>query len=171
MADVRDASRQVSGELAHAATDAGKPVKIGCKSAVTVNTLTEVTAGQITDAYAGTDGILIVRNNCALGDVVSGTQSTTGTASVQVIAAAGANIYQHLTGCTVFNTSATPTFVRIKSGSTDKWLAPLPANGGCALSWDPPLPPNAANESWNFAVEASVTTAYCSMVGFKSKLA
>jgi hypothetical protein len=114
--------------------------------------------------------VLITRNHCNLEDIVKGSASNTDGASTEVIATAGGGIKQYLTSCTLVNTSASFAYCELKSGTTIMWRFPVPANGGVTHTWDPPLPPNAANEAWNFDMSAATTTAYCSLVGFKSKV-
>lgn len=162
---------ELSGNLvAHDSVDSGNPNKLGAKAETSLSGVTLVADGDRTDLYAGVDGILIARPHTNLEDIVSGNASNTDGTSTQVIAAAGAGIKQYLTSATLTNTSATDTYCELKSATIVKWTVPVPANGGAVLTWDPPLPPNDANEAWNFDMGAAVTTAYCSMVGFKSKV-
>lgn len=156
--------------IAHDAADSGNPHKIGAKATTSLAANTMVADNDRTDLMAGTDGVAIVRQHCNLEDIVSGNANTTGATSISVIAAAGSGIKQYLTSITLTNTSSTDTYCEIKSGSTVRWVFPVPANGGVTHTWNPPLPPNAANEAWNFDMGASVTTAYASMTGFKSKV-
>lgn len=158
------------GDTAHDSADSGPPVKIGAKAETSLAGITLVADADRTDLHAGVDGVLITRNHCNLEDIVSGNANNTDGSSTEVIAAAGAGIKQYLTNCTLTNTSSTDTYCEIKSGTTVRWTFPVPANGGVTHKWDPPLPPNAANEAWNFDMGAAVSTAYCSLAGFQSKV-
>ncbi len=156
--------------VAHDAADSGNPHKIGAKAETSLSGITLVADGDRTDLYAGVDGVLITRPHCNLEDIVSGNASNTDGTSTSVISAAGSGVKMYLTSATITNTSATDTYCELKSGSTVRWTVSVPANGGVVISFPVPLPPNAANEAWNFDMGAAVTTAYCSLVGFKSKV-
>lgn len=155
---------------AHDAVDSGDPIKVGFKAVAGLSGLTMVAAADRSDAFAGLDGAQIIRAHCCLEDIVSGNASNTDGVSTEVIATAGAGIKQYLTRVTLTNTSTTMRYVELKSGTTVKHTVPVPAEGGATIGFDPPLPPNAANEAWNFDPSAATTTMYCSMVGFKSKI-
>jgi len=161
---------EVVGDVAHDAVAAGNPVRIGAKAETAISGVTLVADGDASDLFCGVDGVLITRPHCNLEDIVSGNASNTDGSSTQVIAAAGAGIKQYLTSVGLTNTSSTNTYCELKSGTTVRATFSVPANGGVVFSWAVPLPPNAANEAWNFDPGAAVTTMYCSMVGFKSKV-
>lgn len=163
-------NNDVQGDVAHDSADSGNPIKIGAKAETSLSGVTLVADGDRVDLAAGVDGVLITRPHANLEDLVDGNASDTAGTSTQVIAAAGAGIKQYLLSATITNTSATDTYCEIKSGTTVKWTVPVPANGGVTLQWPAGLKPNAANEAWNFDMGAAVTTAYCSMSGFKSKV-
>jgi hypothetical protein len=159
-----------NGEVAHDAVDAGGGSKIAAKAIAGLFTGTPVAAADRTDLFAGLDGALIVRPHCGLEDLISGNASNTDGTSTQVIAAAGAGVKQYLTSVTITNMHATTVvYVELKSGTTVMYTLPVPP-GGATVSFPVPLKPNAANEAWNFDASAAVTTLYCSMVGFKSKV-
>lgn len=160
----------VSGDVAHDTADAGEPVKVGAKAVATLSSQTLVAANDRTNVFADLDGALITRPHCALGDIVSGVASNTDGASTEVIATAGAGVKQYLTSVTLINTSASMIYVEIKSGTTVKWRFPVPATGGVTHTFNPPLPPNAADEAWNMDASAATTTLYGSFLGFKSKV-
>jgi hypothetical protein len=156
--------------VAHDAADSGAPRKIGAKAVAGVSGVTLVAAADRTDLYAGLDGVVITRPHCGLEDIVSGTASNTDGTSTQVIAAAGAGVKQYLTRVSLSNSHASSSvMVALKSGTTSRYRVNVPP-GGRELSFDPPLPPNAANEAWNFDPDSAVTTIECSLVGFKSKV-
>lgn len=164
------ANNDIQGDVAHDTADSGNPIKIGAKAETALSGVTLVADGDRVDLAAGVDGVLITRPHANLEDLVDGNASNTDGSSTQVIAAGGVGIKQYLLSATITNTSATDTYCEIKSGTTVKWTVPVPANGGATLQWPAGLKPNAANEAWNFDMGAAVTTAYCSMSGFKSKV-
>lgn len=159
-----------NGQTAHDSGVTGSPLRIGAKAETALSGITLVADGDATDLHAGVDGVLITRPHCNLEDIVSGVASNTDGASTEVIAAAGSGVKQYLTSCTLINSSSSFAYCELKSGTTVKWRFPVPATGGVTHTFNPPLPPNAANEAWNFDMSAATTTAYCSLVGFKSKV-
>jgi hypothetical protein len=98
---------------------------------------------------------------------VKGGGTQTGTADQSIMAAGGAGVYNYLQWVTVYNSSATNTYVNVKDGSTVIAVLPLPAYGGCMF-----MPPRAirstANTAFNLAAGASVTTAYLYGGGYTS---
>jgi hypothetical protein len=90
---------------------------------------------------------------------VKGGGSKTDTSDQSIMAAGGAGVYNYLQWVTVYNASATNTYVNVKDGSTVVAVLPLPAYGGCMFM--PPRPiRSTANTAFNLATGASVTTAY-----------
>lgn|SRR5574343_1790749 len=159
----------VQGNTAHDAADADKPIKVGRKATTSLSALTLVANADVTDTFAGIDGVAITRPHTNLEDIVSGNASNTDGTSTQCIAAAAAGIKQYITSVILTNTSASNIYVEIKDGTTVKVTLPLPANSGCIFN--PPVPiPGTAATAWNFDPSASATTVYCSMIGFKSKV-
>lgn len=98
---------------------------------------------------------------------VKGGGSQTGTSDQSIMAAGGAGVYNYLQWVTVYNSSATNTYVNVKDGSTVIAVLPLPAYGGCMF-----MPPRAirgtANTAFNLACGGSVTTAYLYGGGYSS---
>lgn len=158
----------VGGSVAHDAGDAGNPIKVGGVATASVAGQTLVAAADRTNLYAGTDGVLIVRPDCSLEDIVTGNASNTDGTSFQVIAAGAAGVKHYLRSCTLTNTSTAMTYCEIKDGTTVKWTIPVPAQGGATVRFDPPIPGTAAT-AWNCDPGAATTTIYCSLAGFKSK--
>lgn len=155
--------------VAHDAADTGNPIKVGAKASAGLSGATLVAAADRTNLSSNLDGSINVRN-VPLEDIVSGNASNTDGTATSCIATAGAGIKQYLTSVTLTNMHAsTVVYVELKSGTTVMHTLPCPP-GGCTKNFDPPLPPNAADEAWNFDPSAAVTTIYCSMVGFKSKV-
>jgi len=157
------------GGVAHDAVDSGAPTKIGYRAVSSLSGLTLVSNADRTDAFAGVDGVGIVRPHCNLEDIVTGNATDTTGNATACIAAQAAGIKTYLTSVILCNTSATAITVDIKDGSTVKISLPLPAGSGCIFN--PPVPiPGTAATAWNFDGSAAATTVTCSMVGFKSKV-
>lgn len=166
-----DVTVPTGGSVAHDSADSGNPVKVGAKAIASQHGLTLVAASDRTDVYTGLDGIIITRPHTNLESIVSGNASNTDGTSTQVVAASGdASVKTYLTSVILTNTSSSNIYVEMKSGTTVKATIPLPANSGAIFNPPVPLPPNAANEAWNFDPSAATTTVYCSAIGFKSKI-
>src|SRR5690242_15397821 len=156
--------------VADGAADSGRSVQGSGVGVAGASGVTLESAGDRIAAITGLDGIPLVRPYCGLEDIVTGNASNSDGTSTQVIAAGGAGVYQYLTTVTLTNTSSTGIYVEMKSGTTVKATIPVPANGGCTFAPKLPLPPNAANEAWNFDPSAAASTVYCTAIGFKSKI-
>jgi hypothetical protein len=102
----------------------------------------------------------------SVGNLVSGTASSTGTGDTEVIAAQGAGVKIYVTHIIVHNASSTDTFVTLKNGSTALYVIPAPAKGGASITLPFPLA-TSANAALNFASNSGVTTMYVSASGFK----
>lgn len=156
--------------VAHDAADSGNASKIGAKATTSLSAKTMVSNNDRTDLFSGVDGVLITRAHCNLEDIVWGVASNTDGTSTEVIASAGAGLKQYLTSVSIVNMHVSTTaYVELKSGTTVKWRLPVPP-GGVVQTFNVPLPPNAADEAWNFDSSAAVTTLYFNAVGFKSKV-
>jgi hypothetical protein len=162
--------RASDAEPAHDAADSGIGTKIAAKAIASQHGLTLVAAADRTDLFAGLDGIQLMRPHTNLESIVSGNASNTDGTSTSCIATAGAGVKQYLTSAVVTNTSSSMIYVELKSGTTVKATLPVPATSGVIFNPPVPLPPNAADEAWNFDPSAATTTVYCSMIGFKSKI-
>lgn len=159
----------VVGNVASDSADSGAPVKVGNKAVAGVSGVTLVAANDRTDAYAGLDGVPIVRPYCGLEDIVSARISDTAGAAVDIIAAQGAGVKTYLTTVALYNSSTTNVFADILDGATIKLTLPLPALGGAVINLPVPLA-GTANTAWRLDVSAATTTVYATAVGFKSKV-
>lgn len=159
----------VEGNVAHDGVDSGNPLKVGNKAVAGISGVTLVAANDRTDAYAGLDGVPIVRPYCGLEDIVSARISDTGGTSTAIIAAQGAGIKTYLTTIALYNSSTTNVYADILDGATIKLTLPLPALGGAVINLPVPLA-GTANTAWNLDVSAATTTVYATAVGFKSKV-
>jgi hypothetical protein len=119
------------------------------------------------------DGALLVRNGAPLGDNKSTSQSVTDTTSTAATNfGAVASTKNVITEITVYNSSATPTFVKIQDGSggTTFWTVPAPAGGGSVIQFHRGLKQPTANTALYFAANDSATTVYVSINGYQSKV-
>jgi hypothetical protein len=155
--------------VAHGAADVGGPNKIGGKAVTSVSGQTPVDNNDRTDHYAGVDGVPIVRLDCNLEDIVTGTLTNTDGTSNAVIAAQGAGIKTYLRSIDIFNTSGAGVVVELKDGSTVKKTYYVPTVGGLIRRFDPPLP-GTANTAWNIDPAGATSTLYANGEGFKSRV-
>lgn len=161
-------------QVAHDAVDSGEPVKVGARARNSVSDITPVAAGDRTDLFGTTDGLLLVRTNSNLADVVAErTTNTDGasTAFASGMAAPGAGIRLNVTSVTICNSSASFCTVDLRDGSAGSvlWTLPVPATGGVVQTFDPPLRLS-ANTALAFDPSAATTTLTISANGFKSKV-
>lgn len=159
----------ITGNVADGGADSGNSSKIAGIGRAGLATATLFAAGNRVPQAMELDGAMIMRK-VPLEDIVIGNASNTDGTVTSVITAAGSGIKQYLTAVSLINMHATTvTYVELKSGTTVMWRLPCPP-GGAIVTFAEPLPPNAANEAWSFDPAAAVTTLYCSMIGFKSKI-
>jgi hypothetical protein len=123
----------------------------------------------VVEAHVGSDRVLIVRQDCNLEDVVTGTNSNTDGTSTELIAAQGANIKTYLTAVCLYNSSASGVVVVLKDGTTAKKSFFVPATGGLIRQFRTPLA-GTANTAWNFDPAGATTTIYCNGEGFRSRV-
>lgn len=155
--------------VAHDAADSGDPLKVGSKSVSSLSGQTPVAANDRSNLFSDLDGVAFARPY-SLADIVTGTASCTDGASTECIAAQSAGIKTYLSKVVLTNSSASAALVEIKDGTTVKATLSVPANKlSTSFTFDPPLPGTAAT-AWNFDPDAALSTIYCTMVGFKSKV-
>lgn len=168
---------QVVGLKAHDAADdeaTNFPLKLGAKATTSLVGLTAVATADMTDVFAGADGVLITRPHCNLEDSISGVLANTDGASTVFtgLFAATASQRIYITGATVANSHAS-TFctVDIRDGAAGSVLytVPAPASGGGTFTFSPPLRLT-ANTAAAMDVSAAVSTVTLSLTGFKSKI-
>jgi hypothetical protein len=161
----------VVGVVAHdAAVSTTKPILNGAQAAGTLSGLTLVASADLTNIMADLDGAQLIRPQSALGDIVTGNASNTDGTSTEVLAAGASGIKHYLGWVVLTNAHATTfAYVELKDGSTVKATIPVPPSAGAYIKFDPPIPGTAAT-AWNFDPSAAVTTLYCSMGAFKSKV-
>ena len=160
--------------IAHDAADSGNPHKIGAKASSALSGITLVANNDRTDLYADLDGQQIQKPLCPFGDILSECVSNTnGTSTASAVFTATAGVKNFITTIIAYNTSATAGYVDIRDGTAGAIIAciPLPANGGCAISFPVPLKQPTANTALAFDVSGALTTVYLTFIGFKSKVA
>jgi hypothetical protein len=159
--------------VAHAAADAGNPLKIGLHATTSISAQTLVTNNQRTDWYGDADGVGIVRLYANLADRVSTTPIlVTDGSSTSLVAAQGAGIRFCATDITITNSSATNVTVDIRDGTAGAvlWTFPAAANmGGTTHHFGTPLC-TTANTAMATDPSAAATTITTSVLGFKTKL-
>lgn len=129
---------EVSGGVAHGATDSGNPIKIGGKARTADPTA--VSDGQRVDAMLDKLGRFIVGLGCLTENVFSGMTSSdiTNTTSTQVVAAGGAGVKYAVHCISVSNMNATvATRVDLQDGTTAKWPCSAAAGGGGCFTCSP----------------------------------
>ncbi len=162
------------GTVAHDAADSGAPVKVGAKAESAVSTATMVADGDRTDLYADIDGVLIVRSDRPLGDLLSERLSNTdGSSTASTVFGATASTRNVITGYSVYNSSATAGYLDFRDGTAGAilWTVPLPATGGANFAIPSGIFRTTANTALAIDVSAALTiTVYVSITGFKSKV-
>ncbi len=160
-------STAVAGDVADDGADSGNPVKVAGVAKAGLSGVTLVAANDRKQVNVGLDGSQFVRT-VPLEDIVSGTATNTD-GTITTVIAAFASGKQYLTRAIFNNSHATTTgFCALKSGTTARTISLAVPPGGAIYTFDPPLPPNAANEVWAFDPDAAVTTLGCTLLGFKS---
>jgi hypothetical protein len=166
---------QVVGNIAHDTAISGNPVRLGLTAETSPKGITPVADGDVTNAFADSDGILMVKLNTSGADLISERVSdTAGTSTALTNFSAVASTFNYVTAITVFRTDAgtTPAFVDFRDGAAGsvKWSMPLPPNGGSTVASATPLFKTTANTAVAYDVSAALTTVYISISGFQSKV-
>lgn len=119
MADVRDGGRQVGGEVAHDAADAGNPVKLGGKAVAHGSNPTAVAAADRTDWYFNRHGVPFVvgghPNSVCRRDNFTAAQTDTALVTVS----AGTKIVVTRVTVTADNANTVDVAVRIGFGTAN----------------------------------------------------
>jgi len=160
--------------VAHDAPDTGFPIKGGGKAISSLAGVTLVASLDRTDQYCDLDGAQMVKQGCPFGDILSERVSNTdGASTALAVFGATASAKNFITTIIGYNTSASGCYVDIRDGTAGSILMtlPLPAGGGCAISFPVPLKQSTANTALAFDVSAATTTVYLTFLGFKSKVA
>jgi hypothetical protein len=166
---------EVVGDVAHGATAAGNPLRVGLTAETSPKGITLVTDGQATAAYGDADGIQMVKLNTSGADLISEAVSNTDGASTAFSNfGAVASTYNYVTAITVFrsDTGTTLAYVDFRDGTggSVKWRMPLPPNSGSTVASAQPLFKTSANTALAYDVSSALTTVYISVSGFQSKV-
>lgn len=167
---VTSAGASSAGDVAHDSADSGNPVKIGYKATSSLAGLTLVANADRTNAFAGLDGVPIMRPHCNLEDIVTNVVTCTAGANTSGISAQGSGIKFYLTDILISNTGASNgrLIVTDGSGGTTKTNLPFAASLGTVKSFNVPVPFSA-----NTAVYVDPTGSddiIVTLIGFKSKV-
>ena len=142
----------------------------------TTHGTTDLVAADITKiggnaVNAETTGEIVVRQQVKLSGVLRTTQSVTATTSTAAtnFGATGSK-RNYITGYSVWNNSATDTYLKLQDGSggTAFWVIPCPKGGGANVSFDIPIPQPTVNTALYFATNDAVTTCFISLLGFQA---
>ena len=163
------------GTIAHDTAIAGNPVRIGATAETSLKGITPVSDADITNLYADSDGLQIIKLNTTGADLISERVSNTDGASTAFTNfSAVASTYNYVTSITVFRTDADTAlaYVDIRDGTAGsiKWSMPLPPGGGSTVSSATPLFKSSAATALAYDVSSALTTVYISMSGFQSKV-
>ena len=160
------------GDVSHDSVDANAPNKIGAKATSSISAQTSVATADRTNLFAGVDGVLIVRENTNLEDIVSGVAAITDGSSTSVIAAQGASIKTYVTDVVISNSGTTDVTVDLRDGTGGSVKATYPAKSGTLGVVHPlrtPIP-FSANTAVAADPSGSSTTVSVTLVGFKSRV-
>ena len=125
-----------------------------------------------TNAYAGVDGVQVVRPHANLEDMMNAVPvAITDGSSTSVAAAAGAGVKWYVSGVVCANTSVTDITYDVRDGTAGTVRVTVPCPAGGSL-WNPPIPLGGFTANTIMAVDpsAAVTTATFTVYGFKSKI-
>ena len=159
----------VVGQNAEGANVGSYPIAVACEGRT--SSKTSVATGQVVRPISTVDGRQIVRLNsipenewqyaAASGGIVNKEDNV-------LIAAAGANIKNYLTGLSVANANATASEIVIKDGSTVIWRMYLAANAPIqSIKFVTPLQ-STANTALNVACITTGTQTYVNAQGYKA---
>lgn len=142
--------------------DGGNPEKLGASAVAGLSTITPVTAPNRTFLYAGTDGALIMRDACLLGDIfsgVNGAYNTTANISMFPNTAPALGRYMCLASLIAVNDTTTDTRLKVVNNlSQTVILVNVPKNGGVIVDL-PAAFVNGENANWYFNTVPAVGNA------------
>lgn len=105
----------------------------------------------------------------ASSSYVYGNNSTTGTGTTSLVAAAGGSLRNYITDISIANTGATTSLITLQDGSggATLWQSIAPAGGGSNINLSVPIR-TSANTALFFIASNASTTIYVSASGFSS---
>jgi hypothetical protein len=167
---------QIVGNVAHDAAASGNPLRVGIKARSTLSNVTAVSTHDVTDVYGDLDGVMLMRTQVPLGQLVTGRANPT-TAAAATFSNLGATtlLRNYVTSLTVYNHGATAVFVNILNGSTAAdvfYTIGAPTKGHSGMNFNPPLRQASTNTALGYKINAAIggSGVFISVTGFQSKL-
>lgn len=160
-------SQSVGGTVATNVAITANPLNLGAQAVSSENTA--VTTARQVQLVADLVGKLIVLPYANPENFVSGRATATDTTSTSLIAAPAAGLRNYITQITVWNSSATNTYIKIQDGSggTELYDIPAPTLGGATLTLPTPLRQPTTATAIYFAANASANAVFISASGYK----
>ena len=159
----------VVGSLSEGTAATTSPVLVGLEART--SSKTSVANASAVRPIATVDGRLVTRLNSIPENewqYAAASGGITNTSDNVLIAAAGANIKNYLTGLSIANANATATEVVVKDGSTVIWRMYLAANAPIqSIKFVTPLQ-SSANTALNVACITTGTQTYINAQGYKA---
>ena len=160
-------SQSVGGTVATNVAITANPLNLGAQAVSSENSA--VTTARQVQLVADLVGKLIVLPYANPENFVSGRATATDTTSTSVISAPASGLRNYITQITVWNSSATSTYIKIQDGSggTELYDIPAPAGGGATLSFPTPLRQPTTATAIYFAAAGSANAVFVSVSGYK----
>lgn len=160
-------SQSIGGTVATNVAITDNPVNMGGQGVSSENSA--VTTGRKVQFVADLVGKQIVLPYANPENFVSGRATATDTTSTSLIASPGGSLRNYITQITVWNSSATSTYIKIQDGSggTELYDIPAPAGGGATLTLPAPLRQPTVATALFFAANASASAIFISASGYK----
>jgi len=157
----------IQGSAATNVAITASPLNLGAQAVSSENSA--VTTARQVQLVADLVGKLIVLPYANPENFVSGRASATDTTSTSLIAAPASGLRNYITQITVWNSSATSTYVKIQDGSggTEIYDVPAPAGGGATINLPTPLRQPTLATALFFAANASANAIVISASGYK----
>jgi hypothetical protein len=160
-------SQSVGGTVATNVAITANPLNLGAQAISSENSA--VTTARQVQLVADLVGKLIVLPYANPENFVSGTATATDTTSTSLIASPGGSLRNYITQFTVWNSSATNTYIKIQDGSggTTLYTLPCPTVGGSVITLPTPLRQPTTATAIFFAANASANAVFISASGYK----
>lgn len=169
MSDLTLGSKQVAGDTAHDAVDAGRPVKVGGVARQT--NPTAVADGDRVDAYHDDVGRPVVCPHAPRDRTTHNRIALSTTTETELLAAGGAGVLRDIVQLILSNESATLVRVDIRdatAGTVRFSLALAASGGGGAIHFPVPLKQATANNAWSAQLSAAVSSVYVTAVAVEN---
>lgn len=157
----------IGGTVATNVAITANPINLGAQAVSSENAA--VTTARQVQLVADLVGKLIVLPYANPENFVSGRATATDTTSTSLLGAPAAGLRNYITQITVWNSSATSTYIKIQDGSggTELYDIPAPAGGGATLTLPTPLRQPTTATAIFFAANASANAVFVSASGYK----